>query len=214
MRKVIYTAIFSNYDTLKEPLQVTNGWEYICFTDQKLKSDVWDIVKVNPSADSVRAARKIKIMPETVLEFDECIWMDASFLIKGNADEFVSKARVDMMLFKHPERNSLHAEAKACIDRKKDSEFVIKKQMDEYRSCEVLFSDLHISLPATGIIYRRNTWQNEKFGAMWWAQVANYSRRDQLSFGYAAVKTGTAFQILHENIRDKNNEFFELKKHN
>ena len=32
-RKVVYTCISGNYDTLDEPRVVTPGWEYICFTD-------------------------------------------------------------------------------------------------------------------------------------------------------------------------------------
>jgi len=32
-RKVVYTCISGNYDTLRDPSYVTPGWEYICFTD-------------------------------------------------------------------------------------------------------------------------------------------------------------------------------------
>ena len=42
-RKVVYTCISGNYDTLKDPTVVTPGWEYICFTDQKVISNVWTI---------------------------------------------------------------------------------------------------------------------------------------------------------------------------
>ena len=44
--KVIYTAIFGDYDTLKEPLVITPGWKYICYTDQDFESKVWEIKKV------------------------------------------------------------------------------------------------------------------------------------------------------------------------
>ena len=33
MRKVAYTYIIGNYDSLKEPSVITEGWDYICFTD-------------------------------------------------------------------------------------------------------------------------------------------------------------------------------------
>lgn len=39
---VCYTVISGPYDTLKEPVIETDGWKYICFTDQELVSDIWE----------------------------------------------------------------------------------------------------------------------------------------------------------------------------
>jgi hypothetical protein len=45
-KKVIYTCIFGNYDLLRDPLIVNEKWDYICFTDQDIKSNVWIIEKI------------------------------------------------------------------------------------------------------------------------------------------------------------------------
>ena len=64
-RKVVYTAIIGNYDELKEPKVISEGFDYVCFTDDvKLKSKVWKIIVVdNPQRlDNTRLSRKIKIL--------------------------------------------------------------------------------------------------------------------------------------------------------
>ena len=33
MKKVIYTAIFGDYDNLVEPYYIPDGFDFICFTD-------------------------------------------------------------------------------------------------------------------------------------------------------------------------------------
>jgi UDPglucose 6-dehydrogenase len=43
MSKVIYTAIFGDYDYLEIPEYVPDGFDFICFTDTNLESDFWDV---------------------------------------------------------------------------------------------------------------------------------------------------------------------------
>ena len=48
MKKVIYTAIFGDYDSLPEPDYIPNGFDFICFTDTDIKSNIWKIKKALP----------------------------------------------------------------------------------------------------------------------------------------------------------------------
>ena len=67
-KKVIYTAIFGDYDNLHIPEFVPDGFDFICFTDGNLKSDFWDVKKVLPLyEDSTRNARKYKILTHRFL---------------------------------------------------------------------------------------------------------------------------------------------------
>jgi len=63
-KKVIYTAIFGGYDKLPEPTFIPEGWDFICFTDSNIQSDIWTIKNV-PAIyeDSTRNARKHKLLP-------------------------------------------------------------------------------------------------------------------------------------------------------
>jgi len=41
MRKVIYTAITNNYDILKDPIAVSDDFDYICVSDNpNLKTNI------------------------------------------------------------------------------------------------------------------------------------------------------------------------------
>ena len=41
-KKVVFTAIFGNYDNLKTPEYINPDWDYVCFTDNKnVESDVF-----------------------------------------------------------------------------------------------------------------------------------------------------------------------------
>ncbi len=46
--KVIYTAIIGGYDELVEPDYKPEGWDFVCFTDRELESDIWEIRKTLP----------------------------------------------------------------------------------------------------------------------------------------------------------------------
>ena len=44
-KRVVYTFIFGgDYDELKTPAVLSDGWGYVCFTDNsELSPDVWDV---------------------------------------------------------------------------------------------------------------------------------------------------------------------------
>jgi len=94
VKKVVYTAIIGKYDKLKEPKVVSEGFDYVCFTDDvTLKSPIWKIVPVaNPQGlDNTRLARKIKILCNFFLkEYDLSIWIDGSVLINCDLNIFLS----------------------------------------------------------------------------------------------------------------------------
>ena len=65
---VVYTAIFNNYDKLKDPLIVDKDVDYVCFTDsQDVVSNIWKVIKINEfHRDSRRTARLIKILAHKI----------------------------------------------------------------------------------------------------------------------------------------------------
>jgi len=71
MKKVLYTAIFGDYDKLLEPTCVTQDWNYLCFTDNnKLKSNSWKIIVIKDVEDYRLKAREIKVL------FQDCILLN------------------------------------------------------------------------------------------------------------------------------------------
>lgn len=183
MKKVIYTAITNDYDTLKNPTTMTKDWDYVCFSDRVINSDIW---QVRPTLKSdAKEARKVKV-DISDLNYDLSIWHDASFQIRCNLDEFINYYhRKELSIIDHPGRDCIYEEAEACIGLEKDRKELILDQMEAYEK-EGYPTDN--GLVATGIIIRTHTESVEKFGRIWWEEVKKWSKRDQLSFNYALWK--------------------------
>ena len=81
----------------------------------------------------------------------------------------------------HPHRDCVYEEAKACIQRKKDKSITIEAQINKYR---FLNYPERNGMVATGIIVRRKNEEIDKFCELWWREVREHSKRDQLSFNF------------------------------
>lgn len=225
MRKVIYTAIIGDYDNLEEPTYIPPGYDFICFTDQKLhKPDsVWNIKQVLPLyGDNTRTARKYKVLPHRYLsEYDVSIWVDGNELIVGDVSELENKflKNSNMAIYNHmscwDKRNCLYQEAATILNfgainmtktpskgvlNYKDNPTVIKHQVERYRNEG--YPDNN-GLIVSGVMYRKHN-SADVINCMeaWWDEIKYGSKRDQLSFNYAAWKTETEFNWINQDIRD------------
>jgi hypothetical protein len=184
--KTIYTAIFGNYDDLKEPFIITPGWRYICFTDQDLKSDVWEIVKVPVmSCGPSKTARFYKIMFHKHIESEFSIWIDATFIINIDLDIWWKRFKPSFTTIKHPFEKCIYKEAESCMRMQKANPGVLKNQIACYRKLGVPKNN---GLIASGILMRQNTEELIKFCRTWWHEVETFSPRDQVAFGKANHK--------------------------
>ncbi|BDQ04625.1 MAG: hypothetical protein KatS3mg084_0143 [Candidatus Dojkabacteria bacterium] len=81
----VYTAIFGNYDNLKEPDNPILNADLYCFTDNpNLTSNFFNVIHVSlPLPDPVRSARKYKILGHPIVnKYHYSIWFDAAFRLK------------------------------------------------------------------------------------------------------------------------------------
>lgn len=80
----ILTCLFGNYDMLREPLVVSNDYEYVCVTDNpNLKSKIWKIIYLNKlqlKSDMFKTYY-VKQHPFEFVKNKACLFIDASFLI-------------------------------------------------------------------------------------------------------------------------------------
>lgn len=223
-RKVVYTAIFGNYDKLLDPKIISPFFDYICFTDFDIKSDVWKIIKVSPEyKDATRNARKYKILPHRYLsDYQISIWIDGNMVIKGDLDEAVEKylRNNNMAVYDHSVlpngegRNCIYQEAESLLEmikkgKPKDDPHIIQKQMEKYRK-EGYPKDN--GLISTMVIFRKH---NDKAVIQvmedWWQEVKDYSKRDQLSLNYVLWKNNFNPYYIKENSRD--NKYFKNIPH-
>lgn len=180
--KVIFTALFGDYENLKEPTVITPGWKYICATDQDIFSDYWDIVKIEGTSNPQKDARITKIK---IFYGDQSIWCDASFQINTNLDHFWNKYyNGGICAPKHPVRACAHREAQICMRRGLDTERV-HKQISRYANKGLPYGG---GLISSGILLRDNSQAVKDFCSLWWEQIENGSLRDQIGFAYCAWK--------------------------
>jgi|TARA_B110000483_G_C17913401_1_gene433989 hypothetical protein len=206
MKIVVYTTIIGGYDTLNEPLVKPDGVDFICFTDRDIKSDVWEIRKVLPLyEDNTRTARKYKVLPHRWFpNYDISIWLDGNKVIEGDILTYVNYLRdSDIALFDHmkcfDKRNCVYQEAMAIFSLGqepgkvfKDNPHTIKSQMDRYIA-DGYPQNNGLSFTCGIVRYHNRIIQTMED---WWTEIKHGSKRDQLSFDYAAWKNKLKFVYL------------------
>jgi hypothetical protein len=220
----VYTAIYGDVDGLL-PQPGFPGVDYICFSDRPRKAAPWE-VRVLPSGnqDNNRAAKIFKILPHLYLpEYEWSIWIDGNYLIVGNIPQLISSLPpgVNMACFDHSQtvgdaRNCIYKEYEKIIElgritgRYKDSPDIMLRQIQKYRDEGF---PAESGLISGGVLLRRHL-EADVTGCMekWWEEISEGSRRDQLSFNYAAWKQGFRFHYLEGNIRN-NPWFFQIGIH-
>jgi hypothetical protein len=191
--KCCYTALFSDYEDLKTPAVVPEDWDFICFTDQPLKSDVWKIIQIKPDLPSQRMARMVKLLPHVFLpEYEYTFWLDASFQINVNLNDLWNRwFKPPFCCPAHPIRNCVYREIQSCIVNKRGDEAQLEHQRNEYKKLKVPeFGGIITS----GVLMRQKTVGCMKMCDEWWEELSKYSARDQVAF--ANISRGWKFNTF------------------
>lgn len=209
MKKVIYTAIFGDYDILREPEFINKDFDYVCFTDCNITSDLWRIEKTDKVDNPTLFARMYKTLPHKFLkEYDLSIWVDGSIRIVSDMNIYLKRlGDNDIMMFDHG-RRCIYDEAKACIRHGKDDKDVIEKQMIRYAKEEF---PREMGLNATGLMTRKHNDKVKEFCDAWWNEIAKGSIRDQLSFNYVMWKHPIDMAVLTWHVDMK--KYFRIEGH-
>lgn len=193
-KKVIYTCITGDYDFLREPTYISDGFDYICFTDNtNFKSNVW-IIKPLPKEveglSQVKKQRYVKINPHKVLsEYDLSIWVDGCVSIKGDLNKFIGqniKSDCSIYVPKHPSRDCIYDEATIVIRMKKDNAENVNPQIEKYKNEG--FPKKYGLLQSNILLRKHNEADCIKLMEDWFEELKNGSHRDQLSFNYVLWK--------------------------
>ena len=233
-KKVIYTSIFGDYDTLPDITYHPPGFDFVCFTDSDIQASGWKVIKVLPLySDNTRNAKRYKILPHRFLkDYEISIYIDGNFSVIKDVNELINLYLTDTNAAFHDHsknaldsRNCIYQEANTILfygERNiklwpergllnyKDNPEIIKKQMAKYHNESYPVNN---GLIVGGIILRRHN-EDECINAMenWWSEIKYHSKRDQLSFNYIAWKTNFKFNYIPHDTR--NSEYFLYTKHN
>jgi len=210
--KVVYTAILGDYDILNEPTIVSEGWDYWCFTDQPLKSDVWKIIHTGYDGDPQRTARKIKILFDKFVPHNYSLWVDASFHIKCDLNQFwMDHYSEPFSVPSHPIRDCVFREIDSCLANHRGNEDELLQQRHQYKTEGVpAFNGIITS----GVMMRKNCDFIKDFCADWYDELTKNSVRDQIAFAYVAWKWKWNYHSYKWDYSKSNDlKYFKHKKY-
>ena len=215
MNKIcVYTCITGDYDSLNEIKNPEKHIDYYCFTNnKKIKSKTWKIVHIeNEGLDNVRLARKIKTVGHPLVNKHElAVWTDANIIWQKKISDFIATFLKDnpLVIFRHSARNNVHDEAVACFIKRKDSKEILAKTIAFLDAAK--YPDNNGLCESTVYIKKLQDPKVKKTMEIWFDTIKKYSRRDQLSFNYAAWKAGLKFDYINLSVWD--NEWIYAVKH-
>jgi hypothetical protein len=214
---IVFSAIFGDYDDIKEPLYEHRGVDFILFTDNlKIKSKRWQIIVINRqdiNGDPQRAARFIKVNPHIFLPetHDISVWVDGNYrIIARNITEIIKGySQYDLITYKHPKRGGLYEEISRCAELMLDDNELLKAQKEKYLSDS--FPRAY-GLFHTAVLIRKNIPRVNNMNDAWWLQIAKFSKRDQISLPYVLYNSQVKVGLINE-VNLYHSKYFKKSAH-
>jgi hypothetical protein len=199
----VYTCIFGNTDPIHDP-QCPKNVRYVCFTDQNVKSDYWEIVKVPKQQFPTRAARTMKILSHKHIETEYSFWIDANFILLECPLKLTKYG--DFVRFIHRDRTNIKDEAAEIARLGKAKPEMLKKQLSFYHSEG--FTNQRV-LSCNSVILRKHSKEVIELNELWYQQIQTFTLWDQMSLDYCAWKLG--FELSAWPGTHGNNPYFVHK---
>jgi hypothetical protein len=214
MKKVVYTAVTDGYD-LYPVINRNDGWDFVCFAESPLRSEGWDIELIDRKDmlvdnelmpdDKAKTTKRIKILPHVFLrDYDVSIWIDSSLQFKSaiNLDDltldFIQSDKL-MRVRTHPYRRCIYREAEEVAKMGLDTRRSVDSLMAKYRSEK--FPEGFGLIEANFLLRKHNADPLVAFSEAWWANVRDFSRRDQLSFDYVRWKRPIDIDFIDDRVK-------------
>ncbi len=212
---VIYTALFGDYDTLRDPVENFENCKFICFTDQThLTSDIWEFrVVQNVDLPPNEMNRKYKLLPHVYLsDYNQSLYIDSNVVLQGNPSHLLKNFDSDSFFVpRHFARDCIYDEAIECVVLNKGRFSEISRQMKFYKMRGM---PRNFGLGENNVLLRdHNNPKVIQLMEEWWLQINTHSKRDQLSLAYVLWKSGGKFAFMDETSRQSAGPFrYELHK--
>ena len=208
MKKVIYTINLGGYDKVNS-FNKEKGFDYYIFCDRydENNNTNWTFLPIpkyikDANISIVKKQRFIKLNPHLFFKnYDLSIYLDATFIIFGNLNEFLFRIlspKFNIYTFEHPKRDCLYDEIVEVIHLQKEKESIgnllktrYRKEQFPYKNGLIESSIIVRKHNNKECIYLMNKWTNE---------VIKYSHRDQLSYNYLIWKTGIKTKYIPKNL--------------
>lgn len=220
---VIYTCITGGYDTLRQPLHVDPGFDYVCFVESGKEVEghvgVWELRALPPlgGLSALAISRWPKLNPHLALpEYRYSVWIDGNITVADAAfyDLIREKMASGTLLsaIKHPFRDDVYEEAYRCLAYDKETFGNLMRAVSFLRKSGY---PKHAGLFENGVLLRLSADPSVVAAdELWWKLFLEYSCRDQLTSGYSFRSSGLVPDLLlPEGMSVRNHPFFVYERH-
>ena len=233
-RVCVYTAIFGNYDPLREVPKQDVPCDYVCFTDDPalVRPKQWRVVHapILPDLHPRMRSKFFKILHHKIFSrgrltygrswrerifggprYDHTVWIDGSIQVKSPAfvREFIEHVGdTGWSMFVHPDRNCVYAEAELSKSMPKYQQQPIDRQMEAYIAEGYPAEN---GLIASGLIARSTSADLAAIESMWWDENQRWTYQDQLSLPVVLSRLGRSYDPVQKQLWA--NEWFDWIPH-
>jgi hypothetical protein len=211
MKKILYSVITNNWDRVRVPGHVSKGWEAVLFSDVPLECRGWDRNVVIPAEQQLRCPKRTSRLPKVLAhqflpDADISLYMDGCVQTLCDLDFLVERflGMHDLATLRHPRRRCIYAEAAEVKRRGLDAASIVDAQMARYVEEQYPFNN---GLSACRVLLRRHTPAIRALNELWWQEISNGSRRDQLSLEYCRWKLNMSCSRI-ETLTRRMNYFY------
>lgn len=193
---VFYTCIVGDYDELQEPLSISPNCDYYLVSDKKPKKETvfqyMDINQYLPEniTDNTRKNRYCKINAHKIFpQYKYSVYFDGQIQMNSSIVKFIKELpQTRIMAGSKNNWNGLYMEAMRVLINKRDTEDVVKRQIEHYwlEGMPENFGSILCNI----LIREHNNPVCRKLMEDWWEQVEHFSRRDMISLPYVLWKNG------------------------
>jgi hypothetical protein len=205
---IVLTAHFGDEDPLFDPCTFSDRCRYICYTDREdLASDVWDIRCLHGSLvwdDARLQARFLKIMAPLHFPCKDILWIDGTIQLRKKPEDFLLPhlRQHTVLAMPHPHRDTVEEEAEVLASRYGWDRRPFDKQIASYRR-QGWKPERTGWLTTTGLLAFGGTTVSQDLACAWWKEIKEWGHpRDQMSFDFAAWKTGSKVGLLYGHYRN------------
>lgn len=214
--RVVYSINLGLYDHTPIPPELDDCAYYLLTDAADVQGDLpWRIVRPTlADRDIKRLCLWYKTHPHLMFpEARHSVWIDGNLeCLPGSEHVLVAQeALAEVSTFVHPDRDCVYEEAKAIIKLSLDDKDVIDGCVSRMREGGM---PEHRGLFETNVLYTKpHDYAVTRFLDRWWRNVFFGSRRDQMSFTFAAFQTGVHISPIDNQHSTKSSRYFRKRAH-
>ena len=198
MKIAIVTANLGNFDLRIDPVEQSMPADFFRFTDENFP----------PRYTSMTSRLQARICKthgwQMAPGYDVYIWIDGSLSLRhpDSVKTLVEKLTGDIVVFKHPNRNTVKEEAEYLKLRLKNGcDYITPKYdhelIDEQMEAIKDIPDKHLF--ASGILVYKNNEKIQNMMKEWWYHISRFHSIDQLALPYCLQKYNCDFTVVPDH---------------